>query len=373
MLDEFRERFPVTKRYAYLNHAAVGPLPRAAVERVTAIASSLAETGDELWHERLAEVERVRALAARLVHARAPHEIAFVQNTSDGLSVAANGLDWRPGDNVVGAACEFPANVYPWMRLAAEGVEYRQVEERGGRVDPDELLGLVDDRTRILAMSWVQFASGFRSDLARLGAFCRARGVLFVVDAIQGLGALALDVEREHVDVFAADAHKWLLGPEGIGLLYVSDRVVERIAPARVGWTSVKDWIKWTRYDLTYRDGAGRYEPGTLNTLGIYALGVSLELLLEAGTGAIEARILGLTDQLARGLEARGMTVVSSRRPGEASGIVAATHPERSPGDLVAHLRDRGILVAHRAGRLRISPHFYNTPGEIDQLLGELG
>jgi selenocysteine lyase/cysteine desulfurase len=371
-LAAFRDRFPVTERYVYMNHAALGPLPQVAVDRAAAVARSLADSGDELWHDRLAELERVRGLAARLVGARAEHEIAFVQNTSDGLSVAANGIDWRPGDNVVGAACEFPANVYPWMRLAEYGVEYRQAEERDGRVDPDELLGLVDDRTRVMAISWVQFASGFRSDLARLGAACRERGVLFVVDAIQGLGALALDVERDNVDVFAADAHKWLLGPEGIGLLYVSDRVVDRIRPVRVGWTSVKDWIKWTRYDLTYREGAGRFEPGTLNTLGIYALGGSLELLLEAGLEAIERRVLWLTDRLARGLEARGLTVVSSRRPGETSAIVAALSPDGRYRETVARLRDQGILIAHRAGRLRISPHFYNTEEEVDRLLEAL-
>jgi selenocysteine lyase/cysteine desulfurase len=355
-----------------MNHAALGPLPRTAVERVCRLGTSLAESGDELWTARLAEAERVRGLAARLVGANRPHEIAFVQNTSDGLSVVAEGLDWQPGDNVVGANCEFPANVYPWMRLASKGVTYRQAHEREGRVDAEDLLALVDDRTRVVALSWVQFASGFRSDLAYIGAACRERGVLFVVDAIQGLGALGFDVERDFVDVFSADAHKWLLGPEGIGLLYVSDRVVDRIEPVRVGWTSVRDWIKWTRYDLTYREGAGRFECGTLNMLGIHALGASLEVLLDEGIDAIERRVLALTDRLVTGLEERGFAIVSSRRPGEASAIVAATHPRELPQAIVRRLRERGILVAHRAGRVRISPHFYNTEDEIDNLLRAL-
>jgi selenocysteine lyase/cysteine desulfurase len=224
----------------------------------------------------------------------------------------------------------------------------------------------------VVALSWVQFASGFRSDLARIGRFCRERGVLFVVDVIQGLGVHALDVERDFVDVFAASAHKWLLGGEGIGLLYVSDRVVERIEPVRVGWTSVHDWIKWSRYDLTYREGAGRYECGTLNTPGIHALGASLEILLEAGSEAIERRCLELTDWLVAGLEGRGFDIVSSRAPGEWSSIVAATHPDYAPNEIVRHLHDRDIMVAHRGGRLRIAPHFYNTPDEIDRLLATL-
>lgn len=367
-----RALFPVTERRAYMNHAAIGPLPRTAVERMAAAAMTIAETGDEHWLDRLAEVERIRGLAARLLGARREHEVAFVSNTSDGLSVVANGVDWRSGDNVVGAACEFPANVYPWMRLARIGVEYRQAQERDGRVEPDAILSLVDGRTRVLALSWVQFASGFRSDLQRIGAFCRDRGVLFVVDGIQALGALDIDVERDNVDVLSADAHKWLLGPEGTGLLYVSDRVVEQIEPVRVGWTSVLDWMKWTRYELSYRDGAGRYEPGTLNSMGIFALGASLELLLETGIARIEARIRSLTDALVSGLAERGFGVVSSRADGEWSGIVAATHPRHEAPEIVRRLHENGVEVAHRAGRVRISPHFYNTESEVERLLRAL-
>jgi selenocysteine lyase/cysteine desulfurase len=314
----------------------------------------------------------VRGLAARLVGAREAHEVAFVADTSDGLSVVSAGLDWRAGDNVVGADCEFPSNVYPWMRLGPLGVEYRMAPERDGRVEPEELFAFVDDHTRVVALSWVQFASGFRSDLERIGRFCRDHKILFVVDAIQALGVHPLDVERDLVDVFAASAHKWLLGGEGVGLLYVSDRVVDQLEPARVGWTSVRDWIKWSRYDLTYREGAGRFECGTLNTPGIHALGASLELLLDAGAEAIEARCKELTDRLVDGLADRGFEIVSSRRPGEWSAIVAARHPEHAPNELVRRLAERGVTVAHRAGRLRVSPHFYNTTDEIDRLLAAL-
>ena len=370
-LAAFRHLFPVTERGVYMNHAALGPVPQSGVDRVNAVLQNMADTGDAGWVDRLAEVERVRGLAARFV-AATPHEIAFVSGTSDGLSVVSAGLDWKPGDNVVGADCEFPSNVYPWMRLRSLGVEYRMAAERQGRVEPDDLFALVDHRTRVIALSWVQFASGFRSDLRRIGELARERGILFVVDAIQGLGVHELDVERDAVDVLAASAHKWLLGGEGIGLLYVSDRVVERLTPTHVGWTSVRDWIKWSRYDLTYREGAGRFECGTLNTPGIYALGAALEILLEAGGAAVESQCKTLTDRLVSGLKDRDFDVVSSRDGQEWSAIVAAVHPSVPAQDLATQLEHRSVFVAHRLGRLRIAPHFYNTIDEVDRLLAAL-
>jgi selenocysteine lyase/cysteine desulfurase len=367
-----REEFPVVEHCVYLNHAGNGPLPRRSGARMAAVAEAVARSGDRFWLDRMREVERVREMAAQLLGARHSREVAFVENTSSGLSMVAEGFDWKPGDNVVGAALEFPSNVYPWMNLAACGVEYRQVPERDGRIDPDEVLATMDGRTRMLALSWVQYASGFRSDLVRLGAACRERDVLFVVDVIQGLGVLPLDVEDSFVDVAAAAAHKWLLGPEGIGLLYVSDRVIDRLRPNRAGWRSMRNPYNWTEYDLAFAEGAKRFESGTLNVYGIHALGGSLDILREAGAATVE-RVLGLTERAARGLVDLGFTLVSSRLPGETSGIIAATHPRHDPRDLVKRLGEKDILVAARAGRFRISPHFYNTEDEIDRCLTELG
>lgn len=367
------EQFPVTREHVYLSHASVGPLSRRATARMAEMAGAASRSGERLWQERMDEAERVRGLAARLLGARGPHEVAFVENTSSALSLVAGGIDWRAGDNVVGAALEFPTNAYPWMVLAERGVEYRVAPERDGRIYPEEVLSLIDGRTRMLALSWVQYASGFRSDLARLGEACRERGVLFVVDVIQGLGALALDVERMNVDVAAASAHKWLLGPEGIGLLYVSDRVVDRLRPARAGWRSMRDPFQWTDFDLTWNEGARRFESGTLNVYGIAALGGSLEILLEVGAGEIEPRVLALADLAARGLADLGFNVVSSRRRGETSGIVTAVPPGRSALDLVDGLGERSVVLAARAGRLRIAPHFYNTAEEIERCLEAVG
>ena len=366
------EEFPVTAQYAYLNHAATGPLPQRAARRMAEIAQETSATGDRYWSRRMAEIERVRGRLAGLLGARAPREVAFVENTSVALSLVAEGLDWKPGDNVVGAKLEYPANVYPWMHLARRGVEYRLAEERDGRIDPEELIALMDDRTRVLALSWVQYASGFRSDLARLSAACRERGILFVVDVIQGLGALSLNVEEAGVDIAAGAVHKWLLGPEGVGYLYISDRVIDRVFPLRSGSRSPVVPFQWTDFNLTWNEGAKRFESGTLNVYGIAALGASLGLLQETGIENVERRILSLADRTARGLAEQGFSVVSSRHPGETSGIVTATHPSYAPEDLFRKLAERGVIVAYRAKRLRVSPHFYNTEGEIDRFLEEV-
>ena len=372
MMDASTE-FPVTEKYAYLNHAAVAPLPRRAVQRMAAMAEDVSRTGDQHWADRNTETERVRGLAAQILGARDPREVSFCENTSTGLSAIAEGfVDWKAGDNVIGACLDFPSNVYPWMRLSDYGVEYRQIPERDGRIDDDEVISRIDDRTRMVALSWVQYASGYRCDLARIGRVCRERGALLVVDVIQGLGALQLNVERDLVDAAVGSSHKWLLGPEGIGLLYVSDRIVERIRPTRSGWRSMRDQLGWTDFQVDFNEGAKRFESGTLNAYGITALGASLEILLETGMDEVERRILSLADRAAAGLAELGWRVISSRAKGETSGIVTAVHPDRDADRTVRELAGRGVIVAARAGRFRVSPHFYNTAEEVDRLLFEL-
>ncbi len=335
-LLRWRDEFAVTAHGAYLNHAAVAPIPRRAAERVAALARSIAASGDRLWPARNEECERVRRQAARLLGARHPHEVAFVENTSAGLSLIAQGIAWQPGDNVVTAACEFPSNVYPWMQLADRGVELRQVPERDGRVDPGELLARLDGRSRVLALSWVEYASGYRSDLAALAAACHERGVLFVVDVIQGLGALALDVAAAGIDVACGAGHKWLLGPEGVGLLYVSDRAAEAVRPSRGGWRSMRDHDAWGDLRLDWAAGALCHESGTLNVLGIHTLGAAIDLLLEAGPAAVEQRVLALADRAARGLGDLGLQL------GE---------PARAGRDLRHRLRRPSAAAHRRPGR----------------------
>jgi len=372
MNTEIRALFPVTKKYIYMNHAAVAPLSSRARDAMRSIIDDITENGTANYRGWLDAYERVRASAAKLVNAR-PHEIAFMKNTSEAISTVANGLDWEPGDNVVSCNVEFPANVYPWLRLKHErGVVMKLAQERGGRIDTEELLSLIDERTRVVALSWVQFSSGYRSDIARIGRACRERGVLFMLDAIQGLGALQLDVERDCVDAFAADGHKYLLGPEGAALLYLSGRIVERIRPTVVGWTSVNNHEDYLDYRLDYREGAQRFECGTLNTIGIFGLGAEIDLFLEIGPERIERYLLELGDDLAGRLTSKGYSVISSRKPGESSAIVTCTHARHSAASLFHRLRERNIIAAHRVGRLRISPHLYNTREDIDALIEAL-
>ena len=376
MNETIRSLFPVTEKYIYMNHAAVSPLSTRVRDAMVGITDDVMRHGTANYDDWYRTYELARSAAARLVHAQA-HEIAFMQNTSAAISAVANGLDLRAGDNVVTCDAEFPANVYPWMRLREErGVTMKLAAEREGRIDPDDLLSLIDDRTRVLTLSWVQFASGFRSDLARIGKACRERGVFFMVDAIQGLGALKLDVERDYIDAFAADAHKYLLGTEGAALLFVSDRVIDRVKPITVGWTSVRDYDQFSHaaldYKLEYREGALRFECGSLNTVGVYGLRAALDLFLEIGPEKIEEYLLSLSDYLADRLAGKGYRVVGSRNPGETSAIVTCQHPRHSPGDLFRALRSQNIITAPRMNRLRISPHFYNTREEVDALIEAL-
>ncbi|HMG34596.1 MAG TPA: aminotransferase class V-fold PLP-dependent enzyme [Blastocatellia bacterium] len=372
MNAEIRALFPVTQKYIYMNHAAVAPLSTRVRDAMRRLLDDVTNNGITNYTDWLETYERTRAMAAQLVNAQS-HEIAFMRNTSDALSTIANGIDWRAGDNVVTTGVEFPSNAYPWMRIGQErDVELRFAVERDGRIDPDELLSLTDDRTRVVAISWVQFASGYRSDLERIGRFCRDREIIFVADAIQGLGGLQLDVQCDLVDAFAADSHKYLLGPEGIALMFISDRIIDRIKPTVVGWTSVKNYENHLDYRLDYRDGALRFECGTLNSAGVYGLGAALELLLEIGPERIEHGLLELSDYLVSRLNKKGYRVVSPRGDRERSAIVTCTHREHTPGSLYHRLRERNIITAHRVGRLRIAPHLYNTRDEVDQLIDAL-
>jgi cysteine desulfurase/selenocysteine lyase len=376
MNESIRSLFPVTKKFIYMNHAAVSPLSKPVRDAMVGITDDVMLNGTGNYDDWYRTYELARSAAARLVNAQ-PHEIAFMPNTSAAISAIANGLELRSGDNIVSCEVEFPANVYPWMRLKEElGITMKLAPERDGRVDPDELISLMDDRTRIVTLSWVQFASGFRSDLARIGRECRARGIFFMVDAIQGLGALKLDVERDYVDAFAADGHKYLLGTEGAALLFVSDRVIERVKPTVLGWTSVKKYDQFSHsaldYKLDYREGALRFECGSLNTVGVYGLRAALDLFLEVGPERIEEYILSLSDYLADRLRDKDYEVISPRRTGEKSAIVCCKHRRFSAGELYGALRSRDIITAPRMNRLRISPHFYNTREEVDTLVSTL-
>jgi selenocysteine lyase/cysteine desulfurase len=366
-----REQFPVTRRWAYFDHAAVAPLSAPAQRAVVEWATDLTDNGEihePLWFRR---VNEVRGLAGRLLNAD-PLDIAFVKNTSEGIGIVAEGFPWQPGDNVVSAAEEYPANVYPWLNLAGHGVELRTVASRGSRLLLDDIRAAIDQRTRVVSLSWVEYASGFRNDLDAVGQLCRERGILFFVDAIQGLGVLPLDVARMPIDGLAADGHKWLVAPEGAGVFYLRREWVDRLHAVGVGWNSVVGARDFSKIDFTLKPHAGRWESGTLNVAGIHALGASLELLLGLDVARIAERVLELTTSLCERAAAAGLEVFSSRAAAEWSGIVSLVSPGPDHRALVRRCRDQGIVINQRAGRLRVSPHCYNTTEEIDRLMRAL-
>ncbi|MCI0702395.1 MAG: aminotransferase class V-fold PLP-dependent enzyme [Planctomycetia bacterium] len=365
----FRTQFPITTAWAFLDHAAIAPVPSAAVAALNEYGESLARNGVAavgFWQKR---ITHIRKRAAELLNSPDPDDVYFVPNTTHGISVVAEGFPWQSGDNVVLAAEEYPANQYPWMNLAHRGVEVRSVPSRGSRVVIDDLREAMDARTRVLTVSSVEFASGFRNDLDALGELCRNRGVFLFVDAIQSLGVFPIDVQKTPVDALSADGHKWLLGPEGAGIGYIRREWVERLHPIGVGAFSVIKPLAFSTIDFTMKPHAGRWEGGALNIPGISALGASLELLLSAGIENVQHRVIELTDYLCDRALSLGWQVFSSRAESEKSGIVSLLHPKLPPDEVMKRCRTAGVIVNNRADRVRVSPHAYNTKDEIDRFL----
>jgi selenocysteine lyase/cysteine desulfurase len=368
-----RQQFPVTEHHIYMNHAAVAPLPQTCVDGMQAYLLELSSHGAARYPAPIVNVlTDVRSLGARLLGTTPPH-VFVVRSTTQGLGLCVTGLPWKPGDNVVLADKEFPANVRPWMPLARRGVEVRRVPQRDGRIDLQDLRQRVDARTRVVSLSFVQFLSGFRLDLEAVASLCRQHDALFVVDGIQGVGVFPIEVEKQGVDFLSADGHKWMLGPEGVGIGYASPRALERMAPAVEGWLSVERPFDFFDLDQPLKKTAARFEEGAHNVAGLYGFVESLRLLETYGTGAVAQRILELTDLLADGLLARGWDVLSPRdRLGEKSGIVLCARDGVAPDRLERRLFEANVVASIRGGALRLSPHAYNTPDEISQVLDVL-
>src|SRR3954463_13063399 len=365
--ERYAPHFPVRDQLIYLNHAAVAPLCRPAADAMTRLAEDCTRFGSLHYDEWLATYERLRKAAAKLINADAS-EIALMKNTSEGIATIAMGIDWKPGDRIVAFHEEFPANQFPWMILQEQGVRITWLSI----ADPLDKIDEACAGARLLSISFVQYLSGYRADLHAIGEICRRRGCFFFVDAIQGLGAFPLDVEQAHIDALSADGHKWLLGPEGCGILYVRQERQDSIRPVEFGWTNVAKFADYASRDLTLRPDAGRYECGTLNTIGSFGLRASLELLLEVGVENMEPAIQSLGDRLASGVCAKGYEVMGSRSPSTGAGIVSFRHPKDDSTAIVRRLREVGIIAAPRQGWIRMAPHFYISPDDIDRVLAEL-
>lgn len=370
-----RSQMPVTAKWAYFDHAAVAPLPQSTATAISQWLGDASEEGDTCWPRWAKEVEATRQAAATLLSAQS-EEIALVPNTTAGINLVAEGFPWSAGDNVITLENEFPSNLFPWMNLTGRGVECRRVPVEKGRVDLQHIDEAIDNRTRIVSVSWVGFASGWRIDPKALAELCHRRGTLFFLDAIQGLGVFPLDVNLAGIDFLAADGHKWLLGPEGAGILYVRQEHLARLRPLNVGWNSVPASQKFDSRNMELRPTAARYEGGTQNVAGMVGLGASLKMLRELGVGPSQSPVaewvLDVTDHASSRLLTFGAKLISPHEGENRSGILTFQLPGQEPAEIRERLLKAGIVTSCRGGGVRLSPHGYNTREEIDRVIDVL-
>ncbi len=371
-------QFPILRKLVFFNHAGVAPISSPAAEaihRYADQAQSAAYCG-AAWY---AQVKNIKQRAAQFIGAAGHDEIAFVANTSTGLSLVAKGLAWQPGDRVVISDVEYPANRYPWEDLKRLGVELVEVRQKpNGQIDIQDVLDATTQRTRVVSISHVQYASGFRIDLRPISQAVHRVGGYLCVDAIQSLGAMPVDVQQMGIDFLSADGHKWLLSPEGCGLFYARKDLVGQLHPNVIGWMNMVDSTNYGDYRFEFESTAKRFEPGSYNIPGILALGASLTLLGQIGIDTIWSRIESLTHRLRYGLSGKDYRIYSPAGDSERSGIVVFDPPDPArrltppPAKIVADLERRGIVIVVREGRLRASPHFYNSAQQIDALIAAL-
>lgn len=368
-IQGFRALLPVTRRYAYLAHAGVAALPTPAREAVVRMARRLSVRGMAGRPSPWAQVDALKGSLARLLEVD-PADLALTRNTTEGILIAANGLDAGPGDNVVIAEGEFPANVQPWRALARRGVEVRVVPERDGRIRVADVAAVVDRRTRAVSVSFVGFATGYRNDLAAIAQVCADADALFVVDGIQGIGALKLAPRQVGIDVLASGSHKWMLACAGVGFCWFSPRALERLEVASVGWLGVERPEDFLDYDQPPAPGARRFETGSWDVLGAAALEASANMLLDVGMDVVEAKVLELADHVAARAAETGIAIGSPREdPKERSGIVILATPWDAPEAVARRLARHRVIVTARGAGVRCAAHAYNTKEELDFLV----
>ena len=368
-LQKVRAEFPHTEDTIYMNHAALAPMSRPVVRAIKAYVEERHKSNIENFFDFQPVVNETLEFAGNMLSAPSS-QIAFAPNTSYGLNMLALGLGWQQGDRIIVPGCEFPANVYPFMQLKSRGVQVDLVPHLEGVFSVEDVEALITPRTKLLSVSWVQFLSGYRIDLKELGALCKSRKILFCVDAIQGLGALEIDVEACQIDFLASGCHKWLMAMQGIGLVYAAQPLLEQLEPF-AGWLhGPVDWERLIDYNLVFHNDARRFRLGTENAMGVAALNASLRMYLEAGPTACEVQILELVNALRQGLLNLGFEIYGQVDPGLGSGIVTVKHDRAN--ELYDQLKERSIHLAVRNGMLRFAPTYYNTLEEVEQVLETL-
>jgi selenocysteine lyase/cysteine desulfurase len=373
-LTRYRAEFPISERYTFLSHAAISPLNRRAAD---AVGDYVTQVRDEPMTSHLPRLlalqDDLRQRIATLINARSSKEIALLSNTATGLNTAALSLPLHPGDNVLVLDGDYPANIYPWLNLAHKGVLTKFVPQHNGGLDLNRLEQRIDRRTRVIALSTVMFATGFRNDIAAVGQLCRECGIYFVVDGIQSLGVFPMDVQAFNIDFLAAGAQKWLLGMPGSGFLYCRQELVDDLAPgAYVGALNVVDPLNFLDYNFTLPANADRFSIGTPNTSANVALHASIGLIQEVGVEQISQHVSNLVDALINDLTERGYALAASVAPEHRSGIVVAKVPD--PKASCQQLEQANIIATPRGEGVRFAPHFYNTLEEalyVGEVLGD--
>lgn len=363
---------PVTDKWAYLDHAAVGPLSAPGADALRNYASEAEREGDTVWPRWSKRVESLREQFAKLLQAETD-EVCFVPNTSTGINLVAEGFPWKSGDNVVVPDGEFPSNLFPWQNQQSRGVELRVVPRRDGRVEPYDLFDRVDGSTRIIALSWVGYASGFRVHLESIVRRAHEMGVLVFLDAIQGLGVFDLNLSEIDVDFLSADGHKWLLGPEGFGVAMIRKRHLQTLRCGNVGWNSVRNTFNYAEPKFELRASAARFEPGSANMAAAAALGGSVEIFSAIreihGPNAISERVLTLAAELDASLRDVGIQSRLPSDPQHRSGIVTFDVPGQDPAAVRNRAIENGCVVSCRGGGIRAGIHAYNDSSDLERLV----
>jgi len=368
--SEIRKLFPITKSHTYLDHSAVSPVSLKAVEAANIFYEQAASHGAFVYEKWMEAIEEVRKKFSVMIGSD-PNEIAFVRNTSHGISLVASGISWNEGDSIIIYKKEFPSNLYPWINLESLGVRIKYIEPENREITLNDIIRLADETTRLISVSTVQFTTGFRIDLEPIGKFCRENNIMFFVDSIQSLGIIPIDVKKCKIDFMAADGHKWLLAPEGTGVFYCNKEVIDKVSPSLIGWKTVVNEYEYEKVDFSIKPDALKFEEGSLSVSGILALGGSAELLLDQGIENIRDEIQRLGGLIIENVKERGFELITPEDKNKRGGAICFSGPF-DPSALRKDLCEKNIMVNVRGGGLRVSPHFYNTEEEISTLFTQI-
>ncbi|RPI65332.1 MAG: aminotransferase class V-fold PLP-dependent enzyme [Ignavibacteriales bacterium] len=369
--SEVRNKFPyLDNGIIYFNHAATGPFSSPVVNRLTNLLIEKSENNIDDFDSFIKVAEETKILLAELINCNVDR-IAFVDNTTNGLNIPAQSIDWKKGDRILLNDIEFPANVYPFLNLKRIGVEVDFVKSENGIVTADQIINSIKPETKLVSVSFVQFLSGYKVDLEKIGNYCRANNIIFSVDGIQGIGAMRVDVKKCKIDFLSCGTQKWLLGMQGLAFIYVDEEFQKKIIPANVGWLSVENAWDLLDYKLDLKTSANVFQGGTLNTFGIYAFNSSLTLFKDFGFDNVESEVLSNTKYFITKLKSIGLDcVLSNCNEEELAGIV--TIKVKDPEKIFDELEKKKIFGSLREGFIRFAPHFYNTHHEIDKVVEEL-